>query len=323
MTKNLTKVKTSVIMGLMLFSMFSLITPQVSGGVIVNLESVVNLYEYNTNLTNIPIQPRATGFSTDVTFEYYVTYAGGILNLLGESILAIHKGRTAQIQVEAFGHPSWATVTISNWPIVRITDESQYPKITLTVKLNEDAPAFGEGEIKLRVTVPKEGLVQGIETVFGFSFSAGYLPLVQAQFPGGESKIIGPMDTAVFPIELQNLGNARTRVTLEVQGVPDGGWAAIITNDVIIEEGEGSKAMAYLTVKPPKGFGYHDDVASIIVTYTAEMAENPIFIGETRTVDVLVESRGFSIIGGEIVLIPLIIIILIVLLIYYFVIKKR
>ncbi len=322
MRKNFRRIKTSLIMGLLLFSMFSLITPQASAGIIVNLQSVVNLHSVDANLTNIPIMPRSTGFSTQVSFEYYVTYAGGVFNLLGESLLAIHRGRTVQIQVEPFGYPSWATVTVSNWPIVKITDQSQYPIITLTVKLNEDAPAFGEGEIKLRVTVPQQGLVQGIETVFGFSFSAGYIPLVQAQFPDGESKIIGPMDTAVFKVELQNLGNARTRVNLNVDNVPSG-WAAIITNDVIIEEGEGSKAYAYLTVKPPKSFGYHDDAASIIVTYTPEMAENPTFVGETRVVDVLVESRGFSIIGGEIILIPLIIIILIVLLIYYFIIKKK
>ena len=322
MTKNLRAIKAALIMGLLLVSMFVAFIPNTSAGVIANLESVVNLYDYDKNLTNVAIKPRATGFSTTVTFEYYVTYASGIFNVLGGALLSIHKGRTVVMQVEPFGYPEWATVTVSNWPTVKIQAEEQYPKVTLTVKINEDAPAYGEGDIKLRVTILTEGLVEGVETEFGFPFSAGYLPLVQAQFPGGESRQVGPMDTVSIPIELENMGNARTRVNLEVSGVPNG-WAATITNDVLIEEGKGSKSTAYLTVKPPKGFGYHDDVASVVIRYTPEMAENPIFVGETRIVDVLIESRGFSIIGIEIVLIPIIVIVLILFAIYYFVVKKR
>lgn len=322
MKKNLRTVKATIILGLLLGSMFVAFIPNTSAGIIANLESVVNLYDYDKNLTNVAIKPRATGFSTTVTFEYYVTYASGIFNILGSALLSIYKGRTVVMQVEPFGYPDWATVTVSNWPTVKIQAEEQYPKVTLTVKINENAPAYGEGDIKLRVTIPTEGLIEGVVTEFGFPFSAGYLPLVQAEFPGGESRQIGPMDTASIPIELQNMGNARTRVNLEVSGVPSG-WAATITNDVLIEEGTGSKATAYLTVKPPKGLGYHDDVASIVIKYTPEMAENPIFVGETRTVDILIESRGLSVIGIEIVLIPLIVIILILLAIYYFVVKRR
>jgi len=322
MTKNLKSVKASLILGLLLVSTFAIFAPTPQAGVIVNLTSVVNLGPYNQNLTNVAIKPRATGFSTDIEFEYYVTGSAGILNLLGEALLAIHEGRPAKLKVEAFGYPSWATVTVSNWPTVQISKTHQYPKITLTVKLGSDAPAYGEGEIRLRVTVDKVGLVEGANEEYGFAFSAGFLPLVQAQFSGGESRQVGPMDTVSIPIEIQNLGNARTLVDLQVTNVPDG-WGAVITNDVIIEEGEGSKATAYLTVKPPKGFGYHDDMATIIVSYTPKMAENLNFVGDTRTVDVLIESRGFSVIGMEILLLPVILIIALLLVIYYFVYKKR
>jgi hypothetical protein len=118
------------------------------------------------------------------------------------------------------------------------------------------------------------------------------------------------------------LGNARTRVYIELTGVPDD-WSASITNEIIIEEGTGSKATAYLTLKPPKGFGFHDDTASIFIKFTPEMAENPTYKGDPQTLDILVESRGFSIIGIEVLILPIIVIVIIILLLYYFIIKKR
>ena len=165
-------------------------------------------------------------------------------------------------------------------------------------------------------------MIDGTSKEVEIAFSAGYIPLVYHEFLEGQNKIIGPMDTAEFPIDIINMGNARTEVVFEIKNVPDG-WSAIITDDILVEEGEGSKSTVYLTVKPPKGFGYHDDTASILVKYTPWMAENPQFIGNSKSINVLVESRGFSVIGIEIVILPIIIIIVVLLLLYNFVIKKR
>ncbi len=330
MKKNFRSIKATLIIGLLLVSLSSMMIPvnadsssesQSNSFSLFKLESYVNLLGYDKNLTNVPIQPRGTGFSTQLNLEYGVTYSAGLFNILGSALLQMHRGRTLKIQIEALDHPEWTSVSVSQWPTVTVSPDKQPVATQLTVKVNENAPAFGAGDIKLRITVPDVGLIKGMVNEVEIPFSAGYIPLVKAQFPEGESEIVGPMDTAVFPIELQNMGNARTRVSLQVLNVPDG-WAAIITNDVLIEEGKGSKSMAYLTVKPPKGFGYHDDSAGIVVTYTPEMAENPQFVGETRTVDVLVESRGFSIIGMEVIILPLIAIIVVLILLYYFIKRK-
>ena len=111
-------------------------------------------------------------------------------------------------------------------------------------------------------------------------------------------------------------------LVFEIKNVPDG-WSAIITDDILVEEGEGSKSTVYLTVKPPKGFGYHDDTASILVKYTPWMAENTQFVGKSKPISVLVESRGFSVIVIEMIILPIIIIVVVLLLLYYYVIKKR
>jgi len=132
---------------------------------------------------------------------------------------------------------------------------------------------------------------------------------------------IGPMDTAVFPIEVTNLGNARTKVYFEVDSVPEG-WIAVVTDDIIIDEGEGSKGTAYLMVRPPKNFGYHDDDASIRVKMTPARAEDTSNIGNSEYVTVIVESRGFSIIGLEAIL-PIIIVVILLVAIAIWYLKKK
>ena len=322
MTKSFTRVKTGIIMGTLLVCVFAALIPTTSAkdGGLISLESYVNV-NYDLSITNDPIKIRGTGKSIEVNITYGIT--GASLFGIGDNILlAMHLGRTVQIQVEAFDPPTWASVSISQWPTAKIQEREAVYKAILTIKVDEDAPAYGKGDVKLRITVPDVGIIKGVINEVNIPFSVGYTPIVSPQYLEGQSKIIGPMDTAVFPIELTNMGNARTRVYLTVENVPDG-WSAIVTNDVIIEEGEGSKAIIYLTVKPPKSFGYHDDSASITVKYTPEMAENPDFVGVSKPINILVESRGVSVIGIEIILLPIILIVVVLLLLYYFVIKKK
>jgi hypothetical protein len=109
------------------------------------------------------------------------------------------------------------------------------------------------------------------------------------------------MDTVTFPIEVENMGNARTTVSFTIDNVPEG-WIAVVTDEITLYAGKGSKGTAYLTIKPPKGFGYHNDDRSIIVTMTPARAEDLRNQGEPRTVTVIVESRGFSTPGFESIL---------------------
>jgi hypothetical protein len=90
-----------------------------------------------------------------------------------------------------------------------------------------------------------------------------------------------------------------------------------------LDEAIGSKGTAYLTVRPPKGFGYHDDTAGIIVQMTPARAEKTDDQGVSERISVLVESRGFSIIGLEMIVLPIIVILVIIFLIYYFLIRKK
>jgi hypothetical protein len=321
MKKNFRKIKNTLIIGFILFNIFIAIMPTISAaGGFTSLQSYVNVY-YDTSITNEPIMIRGTGKAIKLNITYGVT-AASLFQIGAQFLLAMHYGRTVKIQVEPVEFPDWADVSVSGWPTAKIQqDESSYPVI-LTIKVDEDAPAFGKGTIKLRTTVPKVGFITGIVDEISIPFNVGYTPIVTHEVVGSESKIIGPMDTAVFPIELTNMGNARTKVTLKISNIPNG-WSAIVTDFVILEEGAGSKATVYLTVKPPKTFGYHDDTASISIEYTPQMVERPEFSGPPQPLNVMIDSRGFSFIGIEMIILPIIIIVVILFLVYYVIIKKR
>lgn len=313
-------------MGLLLVSVFAAMIPTASSqGALFSLESVIDV-SYDLSITNEPIYIRGAGKAANVWIKYYVTGAA-LFGISNNILLLAHKGRSVPIEIVASCELPWATVSVSQQPTAAIPqgfgeEHATNKSSVLYIKVDEDAPAYGKGNIELTVRVPKVGVIQGREQTIQIPFIVGYTPIVTPRYLEGQSKIINPMDTAVFPIELMNMGNARTRVYLELDYIPDG-WSAIITDQVTIEEGEGSRATVYLTVRPPKTFGYHDDTATIVVNYTPEMAEQSQFKGDTKQINVLIDSRGISVIGIETLILPIIIIIVILLLVYYFVIKKR
>jgi hypothetical protein len=143
--------------------------------------------------------------------------------------------------------------------------------------------------------------------------------LIQPQIKGSNVRRIGPMDTAFFQIEIKNLGHYpddRIIVNLDVvsESVPEG-WIARVTDQIILDNG--SIGFAYLTVKPPKSFGYHDVTCAIIVEIIHGPTDNPSEKYSPERITVIVESRGFSMFGIEIIFFIIIIAIFIIISCYY------
>jgi len=138
----------------------------------------------------------------------------------------------------------------------------------------------------------------GYENDFTLSFIPDYKPLIKPSLPETNTKEIGPMDTATFPITIENLGNARTVVLLNVLNVT-GGWNAVVTSQLTLEEGTGSTATAYLVIRPPKDFGYHYDEKTITISMQPVKADNYNQKGEITYETFLIQSRGFSTPGFE------------------------
>jgi hypothetical protein len=154
------------------------------------------------------------------------------------------------------------------------------------------------GYIKIKATAEKTGIIEGYEDEFTLSFIPAYNALISHSLPETNSKEIGPMDTATFPITIANLGNARTVVLLNIVSAPKD-WIAMITSQLILEEEAGSTATAYLIIKPPKGFGYHNDEQTIKISMQPVKADDYSKKGDITYETFLVQSRGFSTPGFE------------------------
>jgi len=293
MTKRFKTVKTSIVTGIILISVIVAVLPTTSAGPLFNLQSVVNVSWGNE--TQKPVIPRGELRQLDLTVTHTVTRGA-----LGQFLLQLYTNTQITIDLTITETPSWCTATLSQGTIatVIIPDQSTTKTTQLSLQVADDAPAYGLGYVKIKATARKIAVIKGYEQEFTLSFIPDYKPLIQPTLPETNSKEIGPMDTAVFPIDIANLGNARTVVLLNVVSVPKD-WNAVITSQITLEEGTGSTGTAYLVVKPPKGFGYHYDEQTIRISMQPVKADDFSKKGEINYESFLVQSRGFSTPGFE------------------------
>lgn len=294
MTKRFKTVKASILTGIILISVIIAVVPTTSAGILFNLQSALTV-NWSQNYTQQPLLPR--GKATTLTIDITHTVNKG---LLGAAILKAYTGNSITIKIEIISTPSWATASLSTGTVTASINPTtpQVLQTQLTLAVAENAPAFGVGSVQLRATALKAGLIQSYEQDFALYFQPDYKPLISPSYPDSNTKQIGPMDTAMFRIDINNMGNARTKVYLKVDKVPTG-WVAIVTDQVILEEGVGSMATAFLVVKPPKGFGYHYDEKTIEISMQPVWADDESKKGSITPASFLVESRGFSTPGFE------------------------
>ena len=109
----------------------------------------------------------------------------------------------------------------------------------------------------------------------------------------------------------------------------DGGGSTLIpilesgeSQKIILEQGKGSKATAYLTVIPPKDIGYNYGQGTVKVTMTPYRAENNEEVGNPSYATFIVQSRGFSSSGIENIFLIFIFIVIAIVVIFIIVRKK-
>ena len=312
MSKNRKTIQSTIIIGLILFSLCAAFIPSTSAGLLFNLQSVVSI-SYSGNETQQPVVPRGSIINVQMDATYYVTRG-----VLGQGILLAYQGKNAFVKLEIVDQSEWLTANLMKDTIpFQLSDQKQTSTFNVAFQASENAPAYAQGFITIKASVANMGLIEGFEQEFTLPVFPAYKPLIDPSLPETNTKRIGPMDTAVFPIDIKNLGNAETIVFLTVESVP-AGWNAIITSQVTLAESEESTATAYLVVKPPKGFGYHDDEKTIKISMEPVRADNQKDRGEKIYEDFLVESQGFSTYGIEAVLPIILVIVVIILLVFYY-----
>jgi len=288
-------IKSAIIIFILLVSLFTVSVPV---NAIPTLNSNVDVV-WGEKDTVKPVVPRDEIRKLNLTVKYKVDWGG---DFAYGALVSYCKGDVnALIKLKITDYSPWCTANLGSSVVpTHLTTGLAQSSVFLNLQLRDDAPAYGEGYVKIHASVPAMGLIGGFEKEFTLDFIAGYLPRIDVNLPEGTTKRIGPMDSAVFPIEISNMGNARTTVFFKIEEIPKG-WTVAVTDEITLGESEG-KLTAYLTAIPPKGFGYHYDKKTIMVKLTPARAEDLTNLGEPLYVTVIVESRGFSTPGFESIL---------------------
>ena len=284
----------TLIILLLLFSIFA-VSSFSSSAQVIRVASNVDV-TWSDEQTEKPVIPRNEVRSLNLSIKYWIDWGGDLSRGVFDGYI---DAANALVLLTIVDHSPWvsAALEVDTVPI-RIPAGIGEGTNHLYMQLSDDAPAYGEGFITIEAHVRNMQLIESITKEFTLDFIAAYFPRIAVNLPETNTKQISPMESAVFPIEIENLGNARTRVFLDVNRVAEG-WTVAVTDDVALDEGEGSKATAYLPIKPPKGIGYHYDEGVFQVILTPARAENLLDTGDSLIQTFIIQSEGFSTPGFE------------------------
>lgn len=313
--------KVGIVLGLLLFSMFAAFVPNASAGLI-KVKPLITV-------THPPVErsiiPNSRSLIIPLNVSFTLTGLGAPFieasSLLKESVVEV--GLTVE------DLPDFIKASIGNQPVkIPIRGDSKdikqpYVKITVT----EKAPAQQIGKVTIRATSKVlHGLLFDIAeetSTFDVPFMVGYWPVVKI-LPRENFKQVGPLDTANFAVDIENLGNGPTYVAIEVTKMPEG-WTVSVPSSVTLGSGVYSeesnvKATVNLVVKPPYGFGFHNDRGTFEVQFTPYYLGMPEFSGTPEKVLFNVQSVGMS--TGTGFEIPLIVTVLVIIAIVFYLYKK-
>jgi len=316
MTKNFRSVKATLIMSIFLFSLFAAVVPSTSAaGSLFGLSQYVQI-EW-TNPSDMAITPSQDTRSYNFDLTYRVTKGP-----FGGLIYSLLVGKAVDIKLDLVKIPEGCTITLPvNTVTVNLPSNPDTPvivSISTQISVSDTVPAFVDQEIGIKASIPQVGPIPKYDQTYTLRFKASYLGKLKVNTEK-QSILIGPMDSATsIPIQVTNEGNAQTLAKFNVYDIPED-WSVLVTDHIILDPKETDTI--YLTVTPPKGFGYHDDQYTFKIEYTPCWSNDPSKTGAIEQITVAVQSRGLSVIGIEVIL-PIIILIIVILFIAYIFIKR-
>lgn len=314
-----------VILFILLFQVFNLISVKnTSAQDNSPIRLKTNFDIYWTDLED-PIVPRdeikelnltvecSLGYGLDLSKGYYLNYVN-YEKYEANIVKDVPRTAKARLELDILEKPSWCQVSfLSHFVNINIS-EKYIAQTQMYMIIDEDAPAYTQGIIKINAKIMNinPAPIQGDERIFELSFKPSFNPRINVELPKINTVDIEPYQTAEFPIKVTNLGNEETRVIIEVKNLPDD-WTASVSNELILNLNETKNAI--LVIKPPREFGYREDIGIVRVSitptraYSSDLSE----AGEEMTVSFLVKSKGFFIEGEglyQFILITLVIIVI-------------
>ena len=298
---NVKKVTSSIIFLILICSVFSVFIPSASAGYpllgkVYECNSIIEI-DYDDNATQNPFLPvdRVLNIPVDVKYKITGMYAEVVAEMYQErynNFIYLYIDET----------PEWCSASfLPSILVVPVTTSFESYAANIVIQVNENAPAYARGLIKIRAEVNKLGAVGNTTSYQDIPFSPGYLSNLGVTTQKNLI-LIGPQETAKFDIELENLGNADTNVKCKIVDKP-AGWIITIDSDTIISTGDNPTKTIYLNVKPPYEFGYHDERKIITVSITPSYFNDESLTGEEFFVSFIVQSRGFSTPGFETIIV--------------------
>ena len=322
MIKKSKTLKSMLIAGLILVSIFVAFAPNVSAGV-VKVNPLISLVHDRAEENVIP---KGGVLDINISTSYTLTNVGA--TFVQNSPMSLIKDSSVSISLQIEEDYEWIDASITNQPAqLKINEPGKSWSSTLSLTVTEQAPAFTLGKVKIIATSSQlSGLFFNIvETtqVFEIPFEVGYWPVVNFIPTDGNFKEVGPLDTAVFPIEINSLSNGETYVQIEPMELSDSDWTVSVPSSVMLSRSDGStnsESIVQLTIKPPYGFGFHNDRKTFKIRLTPSCLGKPDLKGQSEIMTFNVQSVGMS--PGAGYEIPMIVTVLVVVLVGLYVFKR-
>jgi hypothetical protein len=307
MQKAIKIITTGIILTLIFISIFTVLTHKASawGNRIADLYKcrAEVLVEYDREVADSTFLPVDRKKIIPLTVNLRV-----VGNLADHVIHPYYDKQKMVVYFKIIEKPEWCTATIIPYVIeIFPTIEWKENYVNISILVDENAPAFSYGDIKIEVRVETLAIVEGGVFTHDIRFKPGYIPLLKFNIQEKSHEYINPNDEAIFNIEIENLGNAKTHIESNIIDIPEG-WDAYIDPSIIIGAslvGDNPKRTLQLVVKPINNFGYYNEREIIQVSFIPSYYGDSSLEGKEYILSFIVESRGFTTPGFEFIFVIL------------------
>lgn len=254
-------------------------------------ESVIYV-EYDKDAAEEIIWPIDGTHEIPLDVSYYIR---GPLSSWHELIFA---KKSVDVKLEIIDKPEWceAYLDINTFTFGVKPNCSEPKNATLSISLNEKAPAFVTSSIKIKATSDSiKGLIftkvaKGNYTL-DVPFTSGYVPLIEVDV-NEEIMVqkIPPLKTTIIPINITNLGNGKTDVFFKVTG-DSSKYTCYIPSKIVLDSplsgGENKKQIEF-TITPYKNFTSE----TISIRFTPVYSFDPLLQGQVEQIVLELENDG-------------------------------
>ncbi len=270
------------------------------------------IIDFDNDAANMPLLPIDRTINIPISLNYFVH------GKYDEIIPPYYADRNFDnfVYLHVEDKPDWCNATISpSFLQIPALANGTIKIANLTIKIDENAQAFIPGFITLKIRVTDMGPIIGDTFYTKIKFTPGYFPLLRINISDEMVRLIEPLETTNFEIDIENLGNDKTVVKSKIVDIPEG-WTVTIDSNTTIGTGtslgDNPKKTISLDVQPSIDFGYRNERKVIQVSLTPTSFTDQSISGQEYLVSFLIQSRGVSTPGFEasIALFALIIIVL-------------